>query len=64
VPRTILIDEIHIDMHVPKGLPDAEYQAIRHVVNDRRFRAALRRAVRAVVGRHLALGKVRLTLSR
>jgi hypothetical protein len=60
----ILIDEMHLGVRAPKDLPEAECQAIRHAFNDRRFQAALRRAVRAVVGRHVALGKVRPTLSR
>jgi hypothetical protein len=63
VPKTILIDELHLGVRAPNDLPEADYQAIQHVVNDRRFQAKLRRAMRAMVGRHLALGKVRLTLS-
>jgi hypothetical protein len=64
MPRTILIDEFHLGVRVPQGLPDAEYQAIRHVLDDRRFQAELRRAVREVASRHPDLARVRITLSR
>jgi hypothetical protein len=60
----ILIEEFHIAMRVPKGLPDAEYQAIRRTLHDPKFRKEMRRAVSAVTRRHPALGRVRLALSR
>jgi hypothetical protein len=64
MPRTILIDEIHIGMHVPKTLPEAEFQAIRSTLNDPRFQKELRQAVEEVVSRYVALGKVSVVLSR
>jgi hypothetical protein len=64
MPRMILLDEFHLGLRAPKDLPDAEYQAIRRVLNDRRFQAELRRAVREVSSRHPDLARVRVTLSR
>ena len=64
MPRTILIDEFHIGVQAPHGLPEAEYEGMRRALDGLRFRADLRRAVRKVVRRHSALGKVRLLLSR
>jgi hypothetical protein len=60
----ILIDEMHLGVRAPNGLPDAEVQAIRRTLNGLRFQADLRRAVRTVARRHPAIGRVRLALSR
>jgi hypothetical protein len=62
--QTILLDEFHLGMRAPKDLPEADYQAMRRTLNDPRFQMELRRAVREVMSRYAALGKVRLTLSR
>jgi hypothetical protein len=64
MPRMILMDEFHLGLRAPHGLPEVEYQAIRHVLNDRRFQAELRRAVREVASRHPALRTIRLVISR
>jgi hypothetical protein len=62
--QTILLDEFHLNVRAPRGLPEAEYQAMRRALDEPRFQAELRRAVRTVFRRHPALGKVRLALSR
>jgi hypothetical protein len=62
--QTILLDEFHLGMRAPKDLPEAEYQAMRRTLNAPRFQKELRRAVREVVSRYKALGKVRVVLSR
>jgi hypothetical protein len=62
--RTILIEELHLGVRAPSGLTEAAYQAIRLVLNDRRFLAELGRAVREVASRRPALSMVRLVLSR
>lgn len=60
----ILMDEFHIAVSVPRGLRAAAYRAIHRTLDDTRFRAALRRAIRSVVGRYPSLCKVRVTLTR
>jgi hypothetical protein len=64
VPGTVRLEEFHPGVRAPRDLPEAEYQAIRHVLNDRRFQAELRRAVSEVASRHPDLARVRITLSR
>jgi hypothetical protein len=60
----ILIDEFHLTVRAPHGLPEDKYEAMHRTLNDSRFRAELRRAVRHVTRRHPALGKARVVLSR
>jgi hypothetical protein len=62
--RLILLDEFHVTIRAPPGLPEGEYAAMRQALDDRRFRAELRRAARAVVRRRPALGKARSTITR
>jgi hypothetical protein len=62
--RFILVEEIHLSIYVPHGLPAAEDQAIRATLIDTRFHAELRRAIRKVVRHHPALRVVRVKLSR
>lgn len=64
MPTSILMDEFHLTVYVPRGLRAAAYRAIRPTLDDARFRAALRRASRGVVGRNPSLGKIRVTLTR
>ena len=61
---TILIDEFHLTVYAPPGLPAAAYRAIRRSLDAARFRTALRRAIRSVLDRHPSLEKVRFTLTR
>jgi hypothetical protein len=61
---TVLIDEIHVGVLVPRGLPEAQYRRISHTLYSRRFRTALARGVRGVFHRFPTLSKVRLTLTR
>jgi hypothetical protein len=60
----ILIDEFHLTIQAPRGLPEAEYQAMRRALDDRRFQTKLRAAVRNVARQHQALRKTRFVLSR
>jgi hypothetical protein len=63
VARSIIMDEYHVTVRAPSGLPEAEYAAIRRALNDAQFQTDLRRAVRDVFRRHLALSKIRLTVT-
>jgi hypothetical protein len=64
VAKALLIDEFHVTFFVPPGLAEAEYADVRRVLDQARFRADLRRAVRGVVANHPPLRKVRLRISR
>ena len=62
--KDILFDEFHLTVRAPRGLPDAEYDAIRLALDGKPFRARLRRAARRVFGMFPALSKVRVKLAR
>ena len=62
--KAILIEEFHLSVYAPRGLPESQYAAMRRTLNGRRFQSGLRRAVQGVVLQHPALTKVRVTLSR
>ena len=62
--KTILIDEFHVALYVPRGLADTECDAIRQTLDTSRFQGQLRRAVRVVVGRHRSLAQVRVNITR
>jgi hypothetical protein len=62
MPRTILIDEMHLGVLARKDLPESKHQAIRRTLDDRGFQADLRRIVREMMSQYLALGGVRLVL--
>jgi hypothetical protein len=60
----IVIDEFHLTLEVPRGLPDSESEAIRRTLDSARFQVRLRRAAQRVCGRQRSLVKVRVQLSR
>jgi hypothetical protein len=62
--QTILIDELHVSVRAPRGLPDSEYVSMRRTLDDWRFRTELHRAVRSVVRHHPALAQARVRMSR
>ena len=62
--KRILIEEFHLSVFVPHGLPEAECTAIRRTLNGKRFRADLGQAMQAVVRRHASLKKVHVTITR
>ena len=59
----VLFDEFHLIVHVPKDLDEAACDTIRRILESRRFRAALRRAVRQVVRQYPDLDSVRVRIS-
>jgi hypothetical protein len=59
-----VIDEIHLTVRVPAGLPDDENEEIRDVLAGDEFMARLRHAVRAVVREFPALAVIRVSLTR
>ena len=42
--KTVLLDELHLTVHAPRGLPEPEYAAIRRTLARAHFHAALDRA--------------------
>jgi hypothetical protein len=60
--RDLLIEELHTSVYVPRGLPKAEYEAVRQTLDDARFLARLRRAVRHVVRHYSSLRQAWLRL--
>ena len=60
----VLLDEIHIEVLVPRSLAGRDLAAVRRAINARSFLPRLRRALRPVFAAHPALAAVRLRLSR
>jgi hypothetical protein len=58
------MEEFHLTVFAPRGLPQSEHDAIRQTLDDPRFHAQLCRAVRRVARRHPALSKAKVRLSR
>ena len=62
--KGILLEEWHVTVYAARGLPAAEYDALRQVLTDPGFLAALGRAVRRVCRRHPPPDQVRVRLTR
>ena len=62
--KTILIDELYLTVRAPRGLPEAEYAALRRALDDARFQAELRRNVRALFRQYPDLARARVVLTR
>ena len=54
--KGILVEEFHLTVRAPRGLPDARYLAIREALTGKCFRSRLRRAMRRVFGKYPVLG--------
>jgi hypothetical protein len=64
MPIFILLDEFHLTIRAPPGLPDSEHIAMRRTLDDPRFQRALRRAIRTALRQHSSLDQVRIRLTR
>ncbi len=62
--KPILLEQFHLTVFAPPGLPEADYDLISQAVRDPRFRADLRRAARTACRRYPALRRARVTLTR
>ena len=60
----IVIEEYHLTVLVPRGLPETEAEAIRLTLADPAFEARLRRAVKRVFRREAALDEAKVRLGR
>ncbi len=63
MPRGILLEEFHLTVLAPRGLPDSRYVAMRTTLASKRFQTELRQAGRAVLRRFASLSKSRVRLS-
>jgi hypothetical protein len=59
----VLIDQLHIDVYVPRDLPFGEARAIARMLNNKSFRTRLRASIRGVVQRYPTLKKTTIRLS-
>jgi hypothetical protein len=64
MPQYILLDELHLAVSVPRGLPESTISIIRRHLNSLSFNAALREAIRSVFQHHPQLRKVRVRVKR
>lgn len=62
--NTVIIDELHLTMRVPRDLPDAQAEEVRTTLASDDFMDRLRHAVRAAVRVLPELAAVRVSLSR
>jgi len=63
MPKTVVIDEIHLTVSVPSRLRRGEYRSIRRTLKGASFHTKLSHTVREVFHRHPSLNKVRITLT-
>jgi hypothetical protein len=62
--QIILIEELHLTVTVPAGLPKSIDKAMQHTLRSRRFQADLRNAMREVFRRHPSLKKAQFRITR
>ena len=64
MPRSIVLEEIHLTVVVPASLPTAVCNSACRTLRSRRLLASLRHAIVAVLRRHPSLTRVRFTITR
>ena len=62
--KSVLIDQFHVTVLVPAGLPKGVANAVVRTLHGPRFDRQLRKAVRGVLRRFRSLAKSRVTVSR
>ncbi len=62
--KTLLMDELHISIYAPRGLPDWDYEAIYRTLKSAGLQRQIRTAVKAALRRYPALEKVRIVIAR
>jgi hypothetical protein len=63
MPRSILIEEFHLSISAPRGLPEKAFLAVRQTLAKRSFLARLLRALREVFRQYPALQQARFTIT-
>ena len=64
MPKRILMEQFHLTMTAPAGLPKMEYDAMRRTLQRKRFQKSLREAVRKVIRRHPSLRKLHIAIEQ
>lgn len=64
MPRTVVLDEVHLTFRIPAALPAADVRAIRRALSGKAFPAALRRAVIESLKKYPTLTPVQVEISR
>ena len=64
VAKAILMDEFHVTVYALPRLAPPAYDAIRQALDDPRFKADLRRAVRTAFWKQLLPDQVRVTVTQ
>ena len=64
MPKTVVIDELHLTVRVPAALPDGDAETVRTVLAGVEFMTRLRRAIRAAVRSFPDLVTARVSLTR
>jgi 2'-5' RNA ligase len=62
--KYVLMEQYHITVRVPSDLPEATTDALRSVLDGRRFRFRFRRTIRTAFRREPALRPAQVNLSR
>ncbi|WP_020476084.1 hypothetical protein [Zavarzinella formosa] len=64
MPKYLTIEEYHLTVRVPAGLPDEEAGEILAILESKPFVAKLRKAIAAIVTTYPPLAVVRVTITR
>jgi hypothetical protein len=64
MPKTVVIDELHLTIRVPADLSDADTERVRRTLLGAGFMARLREAIRATVRSLPELAGCRVTVTR
>jgi hypothetical protein len=62
--RTVILDEIHLTIRVPRSLSNRQLEIVRLRLASTPFMTRLTRAIRAIVRTYPVLAPVSLTVSR
>jgi hypothetical protein len=62
MPRKLLLEQFHLDVYIPCGVPVAEAEAMRRILKSAGFRSRAWRAVKGVF-RYAALRKTTFDIS-
>ena len=62
--KAIVMEEFHLTIYAPRGLPQSAYASLLRALGDPRLRADLRRAIRDAFRRHPPLHTIRFSVTR
>lgn len=62
--KNVMIEQYHLDVFIPRGLSEAETNAIRRTLDSARFQVHIVRAVRAVLRKYRSMRKTHIALTR